>query len=109
VRRELRLPHPLPASYLGVTVSPIGEPGEPRGVICLFSDLSAVIDLEQQLRLKEALARVGEMAAGLAHEFRNGLATIHGYAGSSTRRPCPNATVPTSRGSVRRPTCSARW
>jgi signal transduction histidine kinase len=80
VRRELRLPHPLPASYLGVTVSPIGEPGEPRGVICLFSDLSAVIDLEQQLRLKEALARVGEMAAGLAHEFRNGLATIHGYA-----------------------------
>jgi signal transduction histidine kinase len=29
--------------------------------------------------LKEALARLGELTAGLAHEFRNGLATIHGY------------------------------
>ena len=36
--------------------------------------------LEEQLRLKEALARLGELTAGLAHEFRNGLATVHGYA-----------------------------
>jgi signal transduction histidine kinase len=32
------------------------------------------------LQIKEALARLGELTAGLAHEFRNGLATIHGYA-----------------------------
>jgi signal transduction histidine kinase len=38
-----------------------------------------VVQLEEQLRLKEALARLGELTAGLAHEFRNGLATIHGY------------------------------
>ena len=49
------------------------------GVICLFSDLTAVIALEEQLRLKETLARLGELTAGIAHEFRNGLATIHGY------------------------------
>jgi signal transduction histidine kinase len=36
--------------------------------------------MEDQLRLKDALARLGELTAGLAHEFRNGLATIHGYA-----------------------------
>ena len=36
--------------------------------------------LEEQLRLKESLARLGELTAGIAHEFRNGLATIHGYA-----------------------------
>ncbi|HUU36554.1 MAG TPA: ATP-binding protein, partial [Vicinamibacterales bacterium] len=36
--------------------------------------------LEEQLRFKDALARLGELTAGLAHEFRNGLATIHGYA-----------------------------
>lgn len=35
--------------------------------------------MEDQLRLKDALARLGELTAGLAHEFRNGLATIHGY------------------------------
>ena len=40
-----------------------------------------VVALEEQLRLKEALARLGELTAGLAHEFRNGLATIHGYGG----------------------------
>jgi two-component system sensor histidine kinase HydH len=47
--------------------------------VCLFTDLTAVIELEERLRLKEALARLGELTAGLAHEFRNGLATIHGY------------------------------
>jgi len=30
--------------------------------------------------LKESLATVGELTAGIAHEFRNGLATIHGYS-----------------------------
>jgi signal transduction histidine kinase len=39
-----------------------------------------VKDLEEQLRLKDSLAAVGELTAGIAHEFRNGLATIHGYS-----------------------------
>ena len=30
--------------------------------------------------MKDSLARVGELTAGIAHEFRNGLATIHGYS-----------------------------
>lgn len=64
--------------YVGVTVSPLDT--REGGAICLFSDLTAVIELEEQLRLKEALARLGELTAGLAHEFRNGLATIHGYS-----------------------------
>ena len=51
----------------------------PAGRSLLFTDLTAVVELEEQLRLKEALARLGELTAGLAHEFRNGLATIHGY------------------------------
>ncbi len=37
------------------------------------------MELEEQLRLKDSLARLGELTAGIAHEFRNGLATIHGY------------------------------
>jgi signal transduction histidine kinase len=69
------------ASHLGLTVSPIREEagGAAHGVICLFSDLTEVMELEEQLRLKDSLARLGEMTAGIAHEFRNGLATIHGY------------------------------
>jgi two-component system sensor histidine kinase HydH len=49
-------------------------------MICLFTDLTPVIEMEEQLHLKDSLARVGELTAGIAHEFRNGLATIHGYA-----------------------------
>lgn len=68
------------ASHLGVTVSPVrDEHGAGHGAICLFTDLSDVVELEEQLRLKDSLARLGELTAGIAHEFRNGLATIHGY------------------------------
>jgi signal transduction histidine kinase len=81
-RRRVSLPHrPDGATHLGVTVSPLtDEQGDLHGAICLFTDLTAVNRLEEQLRLKESLAAVGEMTAGIAHEFRNGLATIHGYA-----------------------------
>jgi len=68
-------------THLGVTVSPLfDQDGELHGAICLFTDLTAVRALEEQLRLKDSLAAVGELTAGIAHEFRNGLATIHGYS-----------------------------
>lgn len=68
------------ATHLGITVSPIrDDAGEAHGAICLFTDLSDVVELEEQLRMKDSLARLGELTAGIAHEFRNGLATIHGY------------------------------
>ena len=53
--------------------------GAPQGVICLFTDLTKVVALEEQVRLKDGLALLGELTAGLAHELRNGLATVHGY------------------------------
>jgi PAS domain S-box-containing protein len=80
VRRALEVPHANDVTHLGVTATRLEQSeGNCGGVICLFSDLTAVIELEEQLRLKEALARLGELTAGIAHEFRNGLATIHGY------------------------------
>jgi len=80
VRRTVAMSGDAKPSHLGVTVSPVVGPGDGRGVICLFSDLTNVVELEEQLRLKETLARLGELTAGIAHEFRNGLATIHGYS-----------------------------
>jgi signal transduction histidine kinase len=95
LRRSVQMPAAGRQLHFGVTVSPLGGsagsaarslPGAAApgphcgtGVICLFSDLTAVVELEEQLRLKETLARLGELTAGIAHEFRNGLATIHGY------------------------------
>lgn len=79
VRRTVTLAGDRPR-HLGVTISPIiNADGTLQASVCLFTDLTAVVELEEQLRLKEALARLGELTAGLAHEFRNGLATIHGY------------------------------
>jgi signal transduction histidine kinase len=81
-RRAVRIePYMDRPTHFGVTVSPIGtDPNAQHGAICLFSDLTDVVELEEQLRLKDGLAQVGELTAGIAHEFRNGLATIHGYA-----------------------------
>ena len=80
VRRALQVNIAGRTWHFGVTVSPLGDAGGARGAICLFSDLTNVVELEAQLQLKEALARLGELTAGIAHEFRNGLATIHGYS-----------------------------
>jgi signal transduction histidine kinase len=80
VRRSVEMPGSMTATHFGVTVSPLETTGSTRGAICLFSDLTNIVELEEQLRLKETLARLGELTAGIAHEFRNGLATIHGYS-----------------------------
>ena len=78
-RRTVRVePADRAPAFFGVSVSPLS--GHPPGAICLFTDLTPVVEMEEQLRLKESLAQVGELTAGIAHEFRNGLATIHGYA-----------------------------
>jgi signal transduction histidine kinase len=80
-RRTVNVEGSRSANHFGVTVSPLfDQAANLHGAICLFSDLTAVKDLEEQLRLKESLAAVGELTAGIAHEFRNGLATIHGYS-----------------------------
>jgi signal transduction histidine kinase len=71
--RELR--------QLGVTISPItNKPGEISGALCLLSDLTELAGLQRQIQMKENLAALGELSAGIAHEFKNALATISGYA-----------------------------
>jgi signal transduction histidine kinase len=67
--------------HLGVSVIPLLSPeGAPKGAMALLADLTEIVELRERLFLKENLARLGEMAAGIAHEFRNGLATILGNA-----------------------------
>src|SRR3989440_7395514 len=82
-RREV-VEHIPPAGdtrRLGVTISPIrrGE-GKISGAICLLTDLTELAALQQRMQLKENLAALGELSAGIAHEFKNALATISGYA-----------------------------
>jgi nitrogen fixation/metabolism regulation signal transduction histidine kinase len=67
---------------LGVTVAPIDPQAGSgaRGALCLLTDITEVAQLREALALKRNLESLGEMSAGLAHEFKNALATLHGYA-----------------------------
>lgn len=55
------------------------------GTIALFTDLTPVRRLEEQLRESRNLADLGEISAGIAHEFRNSLSTVLGYLRLSRR------------------------
>jgi signal transduction histidine kinase len=67
---------------LGATVAPIELPPErgPHGALCLLTDITEVTELREQVALKNNLESLGEMSAGLAHEFKNAIATLQGYA-----------------------------
>lgn len=66
---------------LGITLSPVRTAvGDTLGAACLVSDLTEITTLARQVRLRENLAALGEMSAGIAHEFKNSLATVSGYA-----------------------------
>lgn len=63
---------------LGISTSIMGSAGNRRGVIAVFQDITEAKQMEERLRLKDRLAAVGELAAGIAHEIRNPLAAISG-------------------------------
>lgn len=65
--------------YLGLTLSHLrNADNKRRGYILVVEDLSQERRLQEQLRVKERMAAIGEMAAGLAHEVGNPLAAISG-------------------------------
>lgn len=65
--------------FLGFTVSVLRErDGRPVGMIFIFQDLTEIRVLEEEVALKKRMAALGEMAAGVAHELRNPLASLSG-------------------------------
>jgi PAS domain S-box-containing protein len=81
-RDDLRLNLPgIGRRDVGLTVSPlVDREGSRTGALCLVVDLTEIKHLQEQVRLKASLADLGELSGGIAHEFRNSLAAMLGYA-----------------------------
>lgn len=66
---------PLP---VGISTNVLMHEDVMTGVVAVFQDLTEVRDMERRVRRNETLAEVGALAAGIAHELRNGLKPIAG-------------------------------
>jgi two-component system, NtrC family, sensor histidine kinase AtoS len=88
-RAELRLKDT--DRVIGYTLSLVrDDDGETMGAVLFFKDLTQVEQLEERERLRDRLASLGEMAAGIAHELKNPLAGIEVMAGL-LRRQVPDS------------------
>ena len=78
-RPEATLQRDGAVRYIGYSVTPLANAEEVRtGYVLIFQDLSEWRKLQEELRLKDRLAAVGELASGIAHEVGNPLAAISG-------------------------------
>lgn len=78
-RNEVRVGEGQEAMVIGYSVFPLADRvGRRIGSILTFQDLTAIRKLEQGFLKADQMAAVGRLAAGLAHEIRNPLASLSG-------------------------------
>ncbi|MFH1131067.1 MAG: ATP-binding protein [Pseudomonadota bacterium] len=78
-RSELTIDRHGENRVLGVSVSPLTDrENNQTGLIVNFQDLTTLRQMEQAIKRSEHLASLGRLAAGIAHEIRNPLASISG-------------------------------
>ena len=63
---------------VGLSIAGLPLPDGTRGYLYTFQDVTEVKRMERNARMQQRLAAVGEMAAGIAHEIRNPLASMSG-------------------------------
>ncbi len=79
VRHETELEVAGAPHNIGFALTPLQTlDGKAAGYTLIFQDLTEVKKMEAELRLKDRMAAVGELSAGIAHEIRNPLAAIAG-------------------------------
>lgn len=72
---------------LSLSAAPLrDEKGREMGMVLLIKDLREIRDLQGKVRRSERLASLGRLAAGVAHEIRNPLSSIRGFAQYFVRR-----------------------
>jgi two-component system sensor histidine kinase PilS (NtrC family) len=63
---------------IGITSAPLITPRGESGFLFMFQDVTELKKRDREARVQQRLAAVGEMAAGIAHEIRNPLASMAG-------------------------------
>lgn len=78
-RSDILYPSPLGGTIeIGMAAAHLLTPNGKLGFLITFQDITDMKRLEREARMKQRLAAVGEMAAGIAHEIRNPLASMAG-------------------------------
>lgn len=102
-RQELELTRPNPGRsgpqriWVGISTSLLQDrQNAVIGTTFVFTDLTEIKSLQEQVELKRRLTLLGEMSAGIAHEFRNYMGSVMGFTKLLSKKLPPGNTDPDS-------------